>query len=430
MSAGLMIAAPASGSGKTLVTLALLRALRRRGHAVSGAKAGPDFIDPAFHAAASGRPSVNLDPYAMRPALLAHLAATRPGTAFVVEAMMGLFDGAADGTGSAADLAARLGLATVLVVDCARQSHSVAALVRGFATHRADVPLAGLVLNRIGSARHETLLREALAPLGLPVLAALPRDSGLVLPERHLGLVQAQEHGDLDAFLDRAADWFAHGADMDALARLATPGRRGAAGEAPEPLPPLGRTIAVARDEAFAFAYPHLMAGWRGAGADLSFFSPLADEAPDAAADAVYLPGGYPELHAGRLAGAAGFRAGMEAARRRGAAIYGECGGYMVLGEGLVAADGTRHAMLGHLPLETSFAARRLHLGYRLLTPAPGGPFRAPLTAHEFHYATILSEGPAEPLFHARDARGEDLGAIGLRRGAVCGSFAHLVDIA
>lgn len=430
---GLLIAAPHSGAGKTTVTLGLLRALRRAGVAVRSAKAGPDYIDPAFHAAASGGPCVNLDPWAMRPALIARFAgeARQQRGAFVVEAMMGLFDGAADGSGSAADLASMLGLTVVLVVDCAKQSHSVAALVRGFATHRADIAIAGLVLNRVGSDRHESLLREALAPLAIPVLGVLPRQPDLALPERHLGLVQAGEHGDLGAFIERTADWIGRGCDLPALAALAGTGPDAEAAvstDSAAPLAPLGRTIAVARDDAFAFSYPHLLAGWRDAGAALSFFSPLADEAPDPAADAVYLPGGYPELHAGRLAAASAFLAGTRAAAERGVAIYGECGGYMVLGETLTDADGKAHAMLSLLPLETSFARRKLHLGYRRVTPVGGGPWSGRLRAHEFHYASIVAEGPGEALFRASDARGTDLGGHGLRRGNVSGSFLHLID--
>ncbi|WP_416357817.1 cobyrinate a,c-diamide synthase [Aureimonas phyllosphaerae] len=427
---GLLVAAPQSGSGKTLVTLALLRWARRRGLLVAPAKAGPDYIDPAFHAAAAGRASVNLDPYAMRPVLI-HALAEVAGRPLVVEGMMGLFDGAADGTGSAADLAPMLGLPVLLVVDCAKQSQSVAALVRGFRDHRPGLPFCGLVLNRVGSARHEALLRTALEPLGPSILAVLPRREALVLPERHLGLVQAGETAGLETFLERAADWFGEGADVAAFETLlaAVPARENPA-LAPTRLPPLGARIAVARDEAFAFAYPHLLDGWHAAGASLSVFSPLADEGPDPSSDAVFLPGGYPELHASRIAAAEGFRTGMTAARDRGAAIYGECGGYMVLGDRLEAADGVSHSMLGFLPLATSFKVRRLHLGYRRLRSRPSGPWSGPLVGHEFHYATIIEEGAGERLFDATDALGDDLGALGLRRGRVSGSFAHVIDLA
>ncbi|WP_182083951.1 cobyrinate a,c-diamide synthase [Aureimonas sp. ME7] len=427
-SSGLLVAAPRSGSGKTLFTLALLRWARGQGLRVAPAKAGPDYIDPGFHAHALGQPSVNLDPHAMRPALIRSLAAT-DGRPLVVEGMMGLFDGAADGSGSSADLAVLLRLPVVLVVDCAKQSHSVAALVRGFRDHRGDVHLAGVVLNRVGSPRHEAMLRGALESLGVRVLGALPNAPDLALPERHLGLVPAGEHGDLDRTLDHAAAWFAGGMDLAVMEALLAP-RAVSVPPTVSTLPPLGRRVAVARDEAFAFLYPHLLAGWRAAGTELALFSPLADEGPEPGCDAVFLPGGYPELHAGRIAAASGFRAGMEAARNRGAAIYGECGGYMVLGESLEDAQGIAHPMLGFLPLRTSFRRRRLHLGYRRLRPLSGAPWAAPLAAHEFHYSTVSSEGEADRLFAAIDALGEDLGVIGLRRERVSGSYAHVIDLA
>lgn len=426
---GLVIAAPASGSGKTTLTLALLAAFRKAGTKVASAKTGPDYIDPAFHAAASGTDCVNLDPFAMRGALIDKLASAQAERAdlLLVEGVMGLFDGAADGSGSTADLAARLALPVVLVVDAGKQSQSVAALVRGFRDHRTDVAVAGVILNRIGSPRHEEMLRAALAGIAMPVLGAVPRDAALDLPERHLGLVQAGEHGDLAAFLDHAAARITECCDLGAIRALARPlTPSGSAASAT--LSPPGQRVAIARDTAFAFAYPHLLAGWQAQGAELSFFSPLADEAPDADSDAIYLPGGYPELHAGRIAAASRFRLGMQAAATRGALIYGECGGYMVLGEHLTDAEGTRHAMLGLLPLETSFATRKRHLGYRRLKALPGAPWQGELTGHEFHYATIVREGRAERLFEARDALGALVGDVGLRVGHVSGSFIHLID--
>jgi len=428
---GLLIAAPASGSGKTVVTLGLMRALRRRGISVAPGKAGPDYIDPAFHAAASGSACFNFDPWAMRPAFLRAQATqcAESGT-LVIEAMMGLFDGAADGTGSAGDLAALLSLPVVLVVDCGRTSQSVAALVTGFSRFRSDVQVAGVILNRVGSDRHEGMLREAMAKTEVPVLGSLRSDKALSLPERHLGLVQAGEHGALETFIENAADAVEGGVDLDRLILLAAK-TTAASGSAPvTSLPPLGQRIAIARDIALAFSYPHLLEGWRAQGAELSFFSPLADEAPAADVDAIYLPGGYPELHAGKLASAERFRSGMVSAAERGAKIYGECGGYMVLGEGLVDADGERHGMLGLLPLVTSYAARKRHLGYRRLRSLAPDLFAGEFTAHEFHYSTVVSEGAADRLFEAEDALGEKLGAVGLRRGAVAGSYMHLLDIA
>ncbi|OYR22698.1 cobyrinate a,c-diamide synthase [Brucella thiophenivorans] len=425
-----MIAASASASGKTTITLGLLRAFRRRGVALAPVKAGPDYIDPAYHKAASGAECFNLDPWGMRPELISALSSriSEGNKLLVAEGMMGLFDGAMDGTGSSADLAKMLDFPVVLVVDCARQSHSIAALVSGFSQFRKDVLIAGLVLNRVGSPRHEMMLREALKPLGIAVLGAIPRDAALVLPERHLGLVQAGEHADLERFLNHAADVMEEYIDFAALQHIwSGPKRHAAMANVPR-LKPLGSRIAMARDDAFAFAYAHLFEGWRRRGAEISFFSPLADEAPDESADAIYLPGGYPELFAEQLAVAQNFKSAMKAAAAKGVVIYGECGGYMVLGETLEDASGKTHAMLGLLPLETSFDKRKLHLGYRLLEPLAGSPWQMPLKAHEFHYASIVREGDAARLFKVRDAVGEEQGEAGLRVGSVSGSFMHVID--
>jgi cobyrinic acid a,c-diamide synthase len=427
-----LVAAPASGSGKTVVTLGLLRALRQAGLGVQPCKVGPDYIDPAFHQAAAGRPSCNLDPWAMRPATLAALVGRLGAAAGLVlgEGVMGLFDGAADGTGSTADLAAATGWPVVLVLDVRGQGASVAAVAAGFARHRPDVAVAGLIFNRAGGPDHAALLARAVAPLGIPVLGWLPRSPDLALPERHLGLVQAGEHGALEAFLDGAAALAAGQLDLAALAALARPARL-----PPVPasafVPPLGQRIAVAADIAFAFAYPWLLQAWREAGAELLPFSPLADEAPAAEADAVYLPGGYPELHAGRLAANRVFLDGLRQAASRGAALLGECGGYMALGTGLTDAAGQRHAMAGLLPLESSFAAPRLTLGYRRARLAADGPLGragAAFAGHEFHYATLAESGSDAPLFACHDARGQALGGAGRQRGRVCGSFVHLID--
>lgn len=432
---GLIVAAPASGSGKTVLTLGLLRHFRRRGVAVSSCKVGPDYIDPRFHEAAGGRPCLNLDVWSMRPGTIARLAAAACEGAelLVVEGVMGLFDGAADGTGSTADLAAATGWPVVLVLDVRSQAQSAAALLHGFRSFRPDIEVAGVVLNRVGGPGHEEILRGSIARLGVPVLGSVPRMAGLALPDRHLGLVQAAEHADLEGFLDRAAELVGRHVDTQALAALARPARpAGIGGDADGArMNPPGQRIALARDAAFSFAYPHLLADWRAQGAELIPFSPLADEGPDASADAVFLPGGYPELHAGRLAANGAFLEGLRESAARGCFVYGECGGYMILGHGLEDAEGARHAMAGLLPLETSFAKRRLHLGYRRVVTAgdtPFGPRGTVLRGHEFHYASIVEEATGMPLFSASDARGRDLGPAGLRAGGVCGSFFHLVD--
>jgi cobyrinic acid a,c-diamide synthase len=428
----MLIAAPASASGKTVITLALLRHFRQAGRTVASVKTGPDYIDPAFHAVASGKPCLNLDSWAMRRETLADLLAQAAQTAELIlgEGVMGLFDGAPDGAGSTAELAELTGWPVVLVIDAAGMAASAAALLHGFATYRPEVPLAAVIFNRVGGETHARLLLEACGPLEIPVLGAVPRLDALVLPDRHLGLVQAAEHPDLEAFLDAAAGLVAQHLDTDALARLARPTRLAPA-EAGPSVPPLGRRIAVAHDTAFAFAYPFVLDGWRRAGAEISCFSPLANEGPDPAADAVYLPGGYPELHAGRLSAGRRFLDGLRRAAARGATVYGECGGYMVLGDGLEDSAGLRHRMAGLLPLETSFAEPRLTLGYReaaLTADGPLGPAGARFRGHEFHFARVLRAEAGTPLFQVRDARGLDIGSGGLRAGLVMGSFLHLVD--
>lgn len=433
MTRGLLISAPRSGAGKTTITLGILAALTRRGMRVRAAKAGPDYIDPAFHAAATGFDCINLDSWAMSGALLDSLLTTAAADSgmLVIEGAMGLFDGVPGRPGHegmAADLTARWRLPVVLVLDVSGQSQSAAAVVRGFASHDPAVKIAGVVLNRLGSERHKTLITDAIARLNIPVLGAIPRDASLALPERHLGLIQAGEHDDLAARLDRLATMAEEHLDLGQLIDLAStldisdgPGNAA--------LPPPGQRIALASDAAFSFIYPHLIAGWRRAGAEILPFSPLADEPPPDTCDACWLPGGYPELHAGTLASARHFRTGLEsfAATRP---VHGECGGYMVLGEALEDADGVTHAMTGLLSHATSFKTRRLHLGYRqarLLTPSAIGPAGGRIRGHEFHYATLTVAGIDDPLVDLADAQGQPLAECGGRRAHVTGTFFHAI---
>jgi cobyrinic acid a,c-diamide synthase len=404
------------------------------------AKAGPDYIDPAFHAAATGAASLNLDSWAMRPGLLDALAmeAARDADLLVIEGAMGLFDGVpgeAGRTGAASDLAARFRIPVLLMLDVAAQSQSAAAVAKGFASYDSAVRLAGVVLNRLGSERHRALVTEAIAGQGIRVLGAIPRDATLTLPERHLGLVQAQEHADLSARLTRLADAVERHCDLDAI--VAAGAEISLSHEAPrvdgsdrrDALAPPGQRIALAQDAAFSFVYPHLLAGWRRAGADIVPFSPLADAAPPDHCDVCWLPGGYPELYAGALANAQTFLAGLArfSATRP---VHGECGGYMVLGEALFDADGERHAMAGLLSHVTSFAQRRLHLGYRaakLLAACPiGGPGNV-VRGHEFHHASLIEAGHDEPLAELRDAQGNRVVEAGSRHRNVSGTFFHVI---
>jgi len=428
----LIVGAARSGSGKTSVSVGLMRAFRRRGLAVRGAKSGPDYIDPGFHEAATGAPGANLDSWAMPPALLDRLGAEQAGgDLLVIESAMGLFDGipADPGrSGAAADLARRWGVPVLLVLDVSGQSQTAAAIARGFAAHDPEVRIAGVVLNQVASPRHEALCRAAVEALGLPVAGAVRRSPDMGLPERHLGLVQAREHAALEAFIERLADTMAEALDLDAILALAAPPRIGPASGA-TPLPPPGQRIAVADDAAFSFVYPHVARGWREAGAEIVPFSPLADAGPDPGCDACWLPGGYPELHAGRLAAAAGFRDGL-ARFAETRPVHGECGGFMALGRAIEDAEGVTHAMAGLLGHVTSFAQRRMNLGYRrarLLADAPIGRAGTGLRGHEFHYARVTDPGGDAPLAELFDGQGRALGPSGARRGHVTGTFFHAI---
>ncbi len=435
---GLLIAAPRSGSGKTTITLGLQRALVRRGFTVRGLKCGPDYIDPAFHAAATGAPSANLDSYAMSNGLLGRIAheAAEAADIVIAEGSMGLFDavpGEVGHTGASADTAALTGWPVVLVIDVSGAAQSVAAVALGCKLYDPRIRVAGVILNKVASARHERLVRQGMERIGLPVLGALPREASLILPERHLGLVQAGETADLHARLDALAEAVSKAVDLDAvIAAAGATSLPSTAGDGIPPLPPPGRRIAIARDAAFSFVYPHVEAGWRAAGADLVPFSPLKDEAPPETCDACWLPGGYPELHAGTIAAASRFLGGLRAfAATR--PVHGECGGYMVLGRSLIDADGATHEMAGLLSVETSFAKRKMNLGYRraiLEADGPLGPAGATLTGHEFHYASIAAQGEDLPFAVVTDPHGSAPAPAGSRRGLVTGSFFHAIATA
>lgn len=435
MTPGLLISAPASGTGKTTVMLGLLAALRERGLLVQPFKNGPDYIDPAFHRAASGRESFNLDTWAMPGAMLDGILGAAEGADLVLaEGSMGLFDGVAatgaTGNGASADLAARMGWPVVAVIDASGQAQTAAAVALGLARFRPDVRVAGVILNRIASPRHEALVRKGMEEAGITLLGVLPKSAAIAMPERHLGLVQAEEQPALQALIAEAAGLMQTGVDLDALIAAAAATARPA--EVTKITPP-GQRIALARDAAFSFVYPHLLHGWRAAGAEVLPFSPLADQAPDPTADVCWLPGGYPELHGGTLANANQFRDGLRAFAQT-KPVHGECGGYMAMGEALIDKDGTQHRMTGLLGLVTSYAARKMHLGYRqarLSQSIPGHAAGSALRGHEFHYSTIVGQ-PDAPLADVTDATGETVAETGSTRlqpggGLSTGTFFHLI---
>jgi cobyrinic acid a,c-diamide synthase len=432
---GLLISAPASGCGKTTITLGLQRALRRRGLRVAPVKNGPDYIDPAFHAAATGRSSLNLDGFAMSDDLLDALAVTaaRDSDIVIAEGAMGLFDGvrgAPGRTGASADLAARFGWPVLLVLDVSGQAQSAGAVALGCARFDPRITIAGVILNKVASPRHRHSAEDGLKRVGMPVLGAIGRDKAIALPSRHLGLVQAGETADLDQVLERLADIVDAALDLDAIVALAATTLVAQASFTHAALRPPGQRIALARDAAFSFIYPHVIAGWRTAGAEIVPFSPLSNEAPPADCDCCWLPGGYPELHAGRLAAAVQFKQGL-----RGFAetrpVHGECGGYMVLGRALEDEHGAMHSMTDLLPVTTSYARRHRHLGYRIARLASDcslGQAGDVLAGHEYHYCSVLPEASAPAnLAGITDADGVSLGTTGHRASKVSGTFFHAI---
>jgi cobyrinic acid a,c-diamide synthase len=429
----LIIGAPRSGSGKTSVTIGLLRAFQRRGIKVRGIKTGPDYIDPGFHEAATRLPGLNLDSWAMAPDLLRHLARGQAEDAdlILIESAMGLFDGILGEpgrSGAASDLARLFGLPVLLVLDVSGQSQTAAAVACGFMHYDPTVKMAACVLNRAGSERHRKLSGDAISAIGLTVVGTILRDPTLTLPERHLGLVQASEHPQMDAHIDRLADAMEQSLDLDAIFEAARPFDI-ASGTTEKALPPPGQRIALAEDAAFTFLYPHIKREWQAMGAEIIRFSPLADEAPPADCDVCWLPGGYPELHAGRLAAADTFKTGLKTFSQT-KPVHGECGGYMVLGERLEDADGASHAMTGLLSHSTSFSKRKMNLGYRqarLMRESAIGKIGDVVRGHEFHYARVIEAGTDQPLAMIADGRGDEIGPSGGFRGRVTGTFFHAI---
>ncbi len=427
---GILISAPSSGTGKTTVMLGLLRAFSDMGLRVQPFKSGPDYIDPAFHHAAARKASFNLDSWGMDEALMNTIVAEgEDADIAITEGSMGLYDGVAtkgaSGFGSSAETAVRFGWPVILVVDVSGQAQSAAATALGFMNYMPDLPFGGVILNRVASPRHERLARLGMEQAGIKVLGMLPRRGDLALPERHLGLIQAIEHPDLEQAISNYASFLSEHVDLEAIRAVAQGTNPPKVGRL---VRPPAQRIALARDAAFSFTYPHLLKAWRTEGAEILPFSPLNDDlVPDA--DLVWLPGGYPELHAGTLAGANKF---LTSLREHAATkpVHGECGGYMALGTTLIDKEGVAHKMAGLLGVVTSYEKRKFHLGYRqaVLQEAVIGYQRGSrLRGHEFHYSTILEE-PDAPLAQVTDADGNLVSETGSLRGHVSGTFFHMIS--
>jgi cobyrinic acid a,c-diamide synthase len=388
------VAGTSSGVGKTTVATGLLAALRAKGIEVAGAKVGPDFIDPGYHALASGRPPRNLDPWLCGADAIAPLAgrAGAGADALIVEGVMGLFDGASDGTlSSTADVARLLDAPIVLVVDASAMSASVAALVHGYATFDPTVRVAGVILNQVGSDGHEILLREALAPTGLPVVGALRRDESMKWRDRHLGLVPvAEQPAEVAAALDRLAERVAGQVDLEAVLALARSADRVPTGPVPVPPPGSELRVAVAAGPAFTFTYTDTVEALEAAGAEVVAFDPVSDRRLPEQIDGVVIGGGFPEVHAAALSENTPLLSDLAASLRSGVPTWAECGGLLLLAEDL---DG--HPMAGVVPARARMTSR-LTLGYRravTTSATPIGPAGTEFRGHEFHYSAVDPPG-------------------------------------
>lgn len=425
-----VIAAPASGSGKTTIATGLMGALRQAGHTVAPFKVGPDFIDPGYHALAAGRPGRNLDPVMVGEHLIGPLY--RHGTAgadiAVVEGVMGLFDGRIDphgggpARGSTAHVAGLLGAPVVLVVDARGQSHSVAALLHGFSTFDQSVRVAGVILNRVGSARHEAVLRQAAEHAGMPVLGAIPRADELSVPSRHLGLITAAEHGERARHaVDAMAGLVARHVDVAAVVALAG-ARVGAEAWTPRVAEAVAGdvTVALAAGKAFTFGYPEHAELLQAAGADVVEFDPLTDPLPPTT-DALVLPGGFPEQFTAELSANDVVRQQIKALAANGAPVHAECGGLTYLVDDLDGAP-----MCGVLAGTAHFTPR-LTLGYRDAVALADSSLHAAgtrVTGHEFHRTAVTFADGYQPAWAFHDRAGLPV-TDGAVRGGVHGAYLH-----
>ena len=432
-----LVGALGSGSGKTTFTAGCMRALCRRGLTVQPYKCGPDYIDPQFHSIATGRESVNLDCWMGSPEHVSGLFRRygEDADSLLVEGVMGLFDGYDKALGSSANLAKLLDIPVVLVVDARSTAYTAAALLYGAANFLPGLRIAGVVFNRVGSQVHLSLLKQACRDAGLRCLGHIPRSSGLEIPSRHLGL-SLGELEKIEEYISQAADLVESGIDMDALFEAACPpaGAISAPAEARASVenaqngPSRGLKIAVARDEAFNFIYRENIRRLREV-AEVVFFSPLeAEHLPEA--DILYLPGGYPELYAGRLSANAVLRREIYDMAMGGGRILAECGGMLYLSEAIEGVDGGAFPMCGVFPFRCTMEGARLHLGYRSIEPLHRKDAetqqRNIWRGHEFHYSKIVDPGCAESVALQRDVRGGEVATGLYRHKNVLAGYTHL----
>ena len=440
MTKQLLIAGTHSGVGKTTLTMGLIAALTRRGLRVQPFKVGPDYIDPTYHTLAAGRACRNFDTWMVPPARAVEMyrRAAQNADVTVIEGVMGLFDGAnyTDESGSSAEIAKMIGAPVLLVLDVGKMARSAGALATGYLQFDPQLNIAGFIANRCGSENHFRGVKTAIeTATGVPVVGWLPKDAGLHIPERHLGLIPTDEQGELTAFVARAAETVEKYFDVPQILSLMSEISAGA-DDLPETAPkiverPPSVTVAVARDAAFSFYYEDNLDLLRAAGAKIAFFSPLTDAQlpPDTAG--IYLGGGFPELYAAQLAQNTSLLAALRRAHRRGMPIYAECGGFMYLTESLVDLDGVSHGMTGLVPGETRMQPKLVGLGYRLVEGMAGNfllPAGESARGHEFHWSTWeVSPTKVSPAWIVRSRRNPAQSSpAGYARRNLVASYLHL----
>ena len=431
---GLIISAPNSGSGKTIFTLALLRALNDRGIKVQPFKNGPDYIDPMFHKIAANRNSYNLDTWGMDANQMNQIISSSKGADLIIsEGSMGLFDGVLikgrTGNGATSDLSEKFGWPIILVINVSGQAQSAAASALGFMKYNKNLNFAGVILNFVSSKRHENLISDGMRKVGINILGSIPRQNELVLPERHLGLVQANEIHDIETKIQNYSHLIKDNIDLQKIVECAA--FKSFRKLKPKDNNPPAQRIAIAKDKAFSFIYPHLIDNWKKAGAEITSFSPLNNEMPDKNSELIWLPGGYPELYAKELSNADKTIKSIHNYSKT-KKIHGECGGYMVLGKYLIDKDGEKFKMFDLLGLVTSFKKRKLNLGYRMAKLRKENIHHSKnkiIYGHEFHYTSIIDQ-PDQPLYEVYDATQNIVKETGSIKENVSGTFFHYIAVA
>nr|WP_263327889.1 cobyrinate a,c-diamide synthase [Neobacillus sp. Marseille-Q6967] len=427
----LVIAGTGSGVGKTTLTIGLMSALRKKGYTVQGFKCGPDYIDPTYHTAVTGRISRNLDSWMLNHEMVKEIVirGSQGADISIIEGVMGFFDGKnpMNNSGSTAEISLITESPVVLVVNCASMARSAAAIVKGFQEFLKEANIVGVIANRVGSEGHFKIVQTAIEQeCGIPVLGFLKRDEELTIPERHLGLIPSVERGELDPFFNQLGDLVLETIDVDSLYELAKALPLKVKESQFKRREKAAVRIAVARDAAFNFYYQENLEMLEAAGAELVEFSPLKGETLPEQADGLYIGGGFPEEFAQELAENKEVKNSIQSAIEKGLPTLAECGGFMYLTESLETTDEKNYEMVGIIPGKVKMQTKLAALGYREITSEEGnflleGDLRA--RGHEFHYSTFLPTIEFQPAYQTKGMRGYK--QEGYRKGSLIAGYTH-----